>query len=185
VDILCASGSFPSSAVLSMSLSNFMPNPNGPGGTLEISLNGQVVATWNATNKEGSWVPNGNYYFVLETTDANGNKVTLTRVAFVMPYHDQMVSMKAMPNVASSGGTIHFVIAFSGVPADGQSSLKIYSVSGELIQTLVISGGTATWNLTNRGGQLAASGVYLAVLDGTDPMSGVKMKKVVKVMVVH
>ena len=168
-----------------MSLSNFNPDPSGPGGTIEISLNGQVVAVWNATNETGSLVPNGNYYFAFETTDGAGNNVVLTRVAFVMTYHNQIVSLTAMPNVADSGGHIQFSISFAATPADGRSSLKIYAISGELIQTLGISGGSATWNLTNQGGGMAASGVYLAVLDGTDPLSGARAQKIVKVMIIH
>ena len=136
-------------------------------------------------NVNGSLVPNGYYYFAFETTDNAGNKVVFKRIAFVMTYHNQAVSLAAIPNVAHPGDMIHFFASFAAAPADEQSRLKIYTISGELVQVLSISGGTATWNLTNRGGQILASGIYLAVLDGMDPVSGVKMQKTVKVMVIY
>ena len=168
-----------------MSLSNFFPNLNGLGGIIEISLNGQIVATWDATNENGNWVPNGTYYFVSETTDSNGNKVIHKRGAFVMTFHSQAVSLTALPNVAYPGETIHFFASFGASPADEMSSLKIYAVSGELVRVLTVSGGNAVWDLINRSGQMSASGIYLAVLDGTDPANGVPMRKTVKVMVIH
>ncbi len=168
-----------------MALSSFIPNPGGPGGTIEISLDGQVVAKWNATNEMGNWVPNGTYYFVAEITNSGGTRVILKRAAFVMTYHNQAILLTAMPNLAHSGETIHFFASFGAAPADERSGVKIYAVSGELVQTLAISGGATAWDLTNRRGQIAASGVYLAVLDGEDPVSGLSMRKVVKLMVIH
>ncbi len=168
-----------------MSLSSFIPNLNGPGGIIEINLNGQVVAAWDATNESGSWVPNGTYYFVIETTDRAGKKIIHKRVAFVMTYHNQAVSLTAMPNVGHPGETIYFFASFGAAPADDRSSLKVYAVSGELVRVLTISAGTAAWDLTNQSGWFAASGTYLVVLDGMDPRTGVGARKIVKVMVIH
>jgi hypothetical protein len=102
-----------------------------------------------------------------------------------MTYRNQTVSLIAMPNLAHSGGIIHFFASFGAASANERSSLKIFAVSGELVQIIPILEGAAYWDLTNRNGQISASGIYLAVLDGVDPVSGVSIRKAVKLMVIH
>jgi len=168
-----------------MSLSSFVPNPSGAGGSIAVNLNGLAIATWNATGLNGKPVPNGFYHFVIEEHTAEGNTIFLERDAFLMPYHGQDASLSAMPNIGHSGDTIQFVASFAGTLADGQSKIKIYAVSGELVQTLAVQNGTAAWDLSNTGQKMVASGVYLAVLDGVDPANGQQGRKIVKVMVIH
>lgn len=183
---LCGSVLFPVETNFSMTLSNFTPNPNGAGGSIAISLNGQVIATWNVLDAKGNLVPNGYYHFVVLESPTGGNAVSLARDAFVAPYHSETVALAAMPNIGRAGDTIRFTASFAGTPADGQSKILLYSINGEWIRTLAIApGGTASWDLDNRFGQKVASGVYLAVLDGVDPSGGQKMHRVVKILVTH
>ena len=168
-----------------MALSNFAQNPTGLGGTITVYLNGQSIATWNATDDKGNLVPNSFYHFVLEEHPTNGNPVLLERDSFITPYHGDSVAFVAMPNVGYSGDVIHFSASFSGTQADGQSKIKIYATSGELVKTLDISNGAALWSLDNLNGQVVSSGVYLAVLEGIDPTTGQKARKISKVLVSH
>ena len=168
-----------------MTLSNFSPDPSGLGGNITILLNGQKVATWNATDSKGNIVPNSYYHFIMSEHTSDGNVVLMERDAFIAPFRGEPVSLSAMPNVGHPGGTITFSASFAGTPADGQSKVRIYAVSGELVQTLTLSNGVVTWDLTNTNYQAVASGVYLAVLTGIDPTNGQKLYKISKVMVTH
>lgn len=168
-----------------MTLSNFVPNPNGPGGTISIYLNGQTVGTWNATTDGGAWVPNGFYHFVLVEHANDGGTVQMERDAFISTFHGEAISLVAAPNIARPGDTVHFNASFAGTRADGQSRMKIYSTDGELIRTLVFVSGAVPWDLKNTSGQTVASGVYVAVLDGMDPLNGQSLNKIVKVLVTH
>ena len=167
-----------------MSLSSFQPNP-GLGGSINIYLNGQLVASWNAVDDGGQMVPNGFYHFVLEENPVGANSILLERDAFVDPNHGGAVSLSAAPNVGHPGDTIQFSASFAGIAADGQSKIKIYGVDGELVQTLTLSNGAAAWDLTNKSSQKVAAGLYVAVLDGINPTSGQKLRKICKVLVFH
>ena len=182
---LCGSLIFPEGTGFSMSVSGFTPNAAGPGGTIAIYLNGQVVTTWDATDKNGNRVPNSYYHFVIEEHTAEGRTVVLARDAFVASNHEGEVSLTARPNIGRAGGTMLFSASFAGVPADEQSNIRIYTVAAELVRTIKLSNGTATWSLETEEGTPAATGVYLAVLDGINPTNGQKLVKITKVSVLH
>jgi hypothetical protein len=168
-----------------MSLSTFTPNPTGPGGTISILLNGKVVAVWTAVDSAGNFVPNSYYHFVILETTADGNTVQLERDAFISTFHGESVTLVVMPNLVHPGDFVKFNASFAGVPADSQSKIKIYTIGGELVQTLGLPAGTASWDLKNLGGQMVSTGIYIAVLDGRDPASGIKLRKVAKILVTH
>lgn len=182
---VCGSAVFPNGTNFSMALSTFVPNPNGPGGTISIYLNGQLIATWNVTNTAGNLVPNGFYQFLLLETTSDGNTIQLERDAFISTYHGEQVSLLVLPNVAHPGDILKFIASFAGIPADNQSKIKIYTTAGELVQTLGISAGTASWDLRNINNFTVVSGVYIAVLDGIDPAGGQKLSQVKKILVTH
>jgi hypothetical protein len=166
-----------------MTLSTFVPDPMGAGGLLTIFLNGSPLATWDGMGLNGEWVPNGHYHFVLEVDLGSGQEVILERDAYIGPRGKAVVSLTASPNV-STGGAIVLSGSLSGIPADGQSRIKLYTVGGELLRTLVPSLGTVSWDLRSASGKAVASGVYLAVLEGPGP-TGDLVRGVVKVLVVR
>jgi hypothetical protein len=182
---VCGSAVFPNGTNFSLALSAFVPNPNGPGGTISIYLNGQLIATWNVTDTAGNLVPNGFYQFLLMETTGDGNTVQLERDAFISTYHGEQVSLLILPNVAHPGDILKFIASFAGIPADNQSKIKIYTTAGELVQTLGISAGTASWDLKNINSFTVVSGIYIAVLDGIDPAGGQKLSQVKKILVTH
>lgn len=168
-----------------MTLSNFVPNPNGPGGTISIYLNGQVIAVWNVTDGAGNLVPNGFYQFVVVETTNNGNVIQLEGEAYISTNHGEEVSLLVLPNIGHPGDILKFIASFNGIAADNQSMIKIYSVDAELVKALVISSGSASWDLKNINGFTVASGVYIAVLDGIDPASGQKLTQSKKILITH
>jgi hypothetical protein len=62
------------------------------------------------------------------------------------------------------------VLKFVNLP--NRAIIRIYSVSGVLVQALmqndVTGGGELTWNLRNRNNQFVASGVYFYHVEGPD-----------------
>ncbi len=63
-------------------------------------------------------------------------------------------------------------VAFANLPAC-RSRIEIYTLAGDLVQTLEHDGGRgageAAWNLTTRNGQEVVSGIYLFVVQPRDP----------------
>jgi hypothetical protein len=88
----------------------------------------------------------------------------------------------AAPNMVHPGDTVTFACSFAGGPADGRSHIKIYNLTGEMVNDLPVASGTAVWNLTTLGNESIASGIYLAVLDGIDPVSGLHLTKTSKIL---
>jgi hypothetical protein len=185
IGTICGLTGMPSEENLTMTISGFIRNSGGSGGNIVIYLNGQVIATWDCLDRNGNLVPNSFYHFVLMGNLADGTEVLLETDAFVAPHQEQAVSLSARPNTANAGDTIQFSASYAGVPADGQSKIRIYTVAGELVRTITLSNGTVSWQLDTADGSPVASGVYLAVLDGINPTNGQKLVKITKVMVRH
>ena len=182
---ICGSTPFAGGTTFSMSLSSFQPNPNGLGGSIDVYLNGQLIATWNVTDDKGNIAPNSFYHFILEEHPTDGNPVLLERDAFIAPNQGGAISLSAWPNVGHPGDLIQFSASFAGIPADGQSKIKIYAASGELVKNLDVANGVTSWDLTNASSQQVASGIYIAVLAGINPASGQKLHSIVKILVLH
>ncbi len=176
--------SFSPTDVLTLSLSTFVPTSPEPGGSLNISLNGQIIGTWNALDNSGNVVPNGIYHIVVEEHFPDGTVMILAQNASIDPFTGQETAkLVAAPNLAHPGDTIHFTATYAGNPADTRSRIKIYSLDGELVNEVAVSvSGTATWDLTTPQHEPIASGIYLAVLDGIDPASGQSLTKTAKIL---
>jgi hypothetical protein len=185
VAVLCGLIPFPPGPPYTPQLSPFTLDPTGAGGVLTISLNGQIIAVWDGRDAKGHWVPNGVYHFVIEDHPAEGKDLFLERDAFVATDQGEKVALSAKPNVAQPGDSIHFTASFAGNPAEAPSKISLYAVSGELIQTLAVSNGMASWDLTSSTGHPVASGIYLAVLSGTDPVTDRKGYRIIRLLVNH
>ena len=182
---MCGSGIFPEGVSFSMSLSAFVPNASGTGGEITIYLNGRVIATWNGVSTGGTLVPNGFYHFAVTETLPDGEVVRMIHDAYIETAPGGTVDLVVWPNIARPGDTIQMFASFAGVPADSQSRIKLYAISGELLRTLWVSAGTSSWDLKNNNGQIVVSGLYFAVLDGVDPVSRQKLSKIKKILVLY
>ena len=68
--------------------------------------------------------------------------------------------------MASANGVLHagHPVTFDSIPGD--STIKVFTLSGHWVRTLrPDSTGSATWNLTNDGGDAVASGLYLYLIN--------------------
>jgi hypothetical protein len=185
VAVVCGLSGFPGEGSYTIDISGYIPNSGGEGGTVTITLNGLAIAVWDCRDRNGNLVPNSFYHFVLFGHTPEGEEIVLETDAFIAPHQGRSALLTARPNKAGAGDNILFSASFDGVPADGRSKIRIYTVAGELVRTIQVSNGTASWQLETADGTPVASGVYLAVLDGINPTNGQKLQKIVKVMVVH
>ena len=174
------------SVTFTFTMSHFTPSSTGQGGTLTFYVNGQAIATWDATDKNGNRVPNSFYHVVLEQRVLDVSLARRERDIFISTTtQTSAVQLLAYPNIAHTGGSISLSAAFAGNPADSRSNIKIYAVSGELVKTMELNSGQASWDLTNSQGSLVSSGVYLIFLDGVDVNTGNSASKVIKVVVLR
>lgn len=171
---------------LTFTLSNFQANANGSGGTLTLLLNGHTVAVWDGKDQNGNPVPSSFYHLILYQKFTDGSSAQMEKDVFI-PTDTKTTGLQlsAAPNLARPGDTVQVTAVFGIAPADKRSSLKVYTVSGELVRNLPVSNGQAAWDLTNNQGSTVGSGVYLVVLDGVDVTNGAPAKKVIKVVVLR
>ncbi|HET9869431.1 MAG TPA: hypothetical protein VFR02_02890, partial [bacterium] len=169
---------------LTMTLSGFTPAPSGQGGSVTISLDGQVVAVWDGLDSLDHPVPNGVYQVLVEEK-AGGESYFYSQNLSVEELSRPVgSSLTAWPNLAHEGDTIRFTAQIAGQPAQAPALLRIYSLSGELVRTIGFSGGQALWNLDNAGNRSVASGLYIALLAGQDAF-GRPVHQSLRVMVIR
>ena len=172
--------------VLNLGVSNFIPDPSGPGGTLALTLNGQPLASWNATDHNGRVVPNGFYQLVVTQAFTDGTSSVLERSVYVSPYtHISPVQMAVQPNFVANGGPVRLSAVVGGNPVQGSHVFKVYAVDGELMRALDAVNGQATWDLTSLSGEKVGSGLYLVALDMKDPQTGIPLQKAVKLVILR
>lgn len=153
---------------------------------MTLTLNGKVMAVWNAMDNTGKLVPNGFYHLVITQSLTDGTQIVLNRGAYVNPYSKTaQVQLSAYPNLVFSGAPVQVSATVEGSPAEGSGLVKIFAMNGELLKTLDLVNGQAVWDLTNREGREVASGLYFIGLDVADPATGAEAHKIVKVVVLR
>jgi hypothetical protein len=170
---------------LTLYLSAFVPNSSGQGGSVTISLNQQVVAVWDTRDEKGRWVANGVYQVLVEEKSGANHYFYSQNISITTQSRASQASLNAAPNLAYSGDPVKFTGTIDGQPANAPTVIKIYTLFGELVCTLPLSGGQAIWNLENQANMSVASGLYFAVLDGLDSLNGRPIEKSVKIMVLR
>jgi hypothetical protein len=86
----------------------------------------------------------------------------------VVPRGEESAPMvRVTPNPAKGFVTIRYSLGESNATV----TLKVYSITGQLVKTVSLEGGSTrelTWNLKDEGGKPVANGVYLLRLDGSE-----------------
>jgi flagellar hook assembly protein FlgD len=143
-----------------------------------------VIAVWDVKDSAGVLVPNGYYQVLVQQNDPNGNQLNVSKDIYVGPnFQTSEAQLTAWPNVARPGTTILFTAMIEGNPAGGKCIIKVYALTGELVNSLPIDNGQASWDMSNSAKVSVASGLYLAVLDGMDTVTQSPVRKIVKVIV--
>ncbi len=160
------------------------PSPGAPS-QLTITLSNGTTMVWNGTSDDGSYVQSGQYLVEVHTVDGSGGETTVIKEVSVEDRNTAsgMGVVTAWPNVlnASKGSMTTTFHTNSSLSLTLQVS--IYTLAGELVQ---VNSGDAGTGLVSWDASHVASGVYLAVVELTNPNGGGLMgRQTLKLLVVH
>jgi hypothetical protein len=100
-----------------------------------------------------------------------GSSYSTALFAAVAVQTNTLGAVKVVPNPWRSDRHVGESIRFQNLPAG--ATVKIFTVSGHLVNTLSSSTNTVTWDRTNSSGDYVASGVYLyLVTAGSEKLNG-------------
>ena len=172
--------------ISSSTISPSYSNTTGPGQTLTVTLGSGRSFTWDGRGDNGNILTSGEYFIEVESAVQGSTKQQI-----VMPIHVQDNNASSLSDVVLGPNPVKLSQAtvanfyFNNLSNDVTGiAVKIYTVAGELTQTLNNTPGNLAmipWNLSQAN---LASGTYLAVveLSGNHGLLG---RKVVQVVVLH
>lgn len=137
----------------------------GPNSTLTITLGSGKSFAWDGKGDNGAYLTNGHYSMVVES-QVPGGQPEQTTFSFIVQGAVNLPGVVLAPNPVNSNQTsqARFLINLGTAQVD-QVQVKIYTVAGELVQTLASQPGTPSvvvWDFTQR---RIASGAYIAVVE--------------------
>jgi hypothetical protein len=176
---------YPNPSELTLILSPFVPSASGQGGSVTVSLNQQVVTVWDIRDNHGHLVSNGVYQVLVEEKSGANSYFYSQNISIAAMGQTSKAVLKAAPNLVHSGDQVQLSATIDGQPAGAPAVIKIYTLFGELVRTLPISGGQATWNIQNHANAAVSSGLYFVVLDGVDGITGQPIEKSTEIVVLR
>jgi len=140
-----------------------------PGGAWSVVYQGPVTeecGRWSVVD-EGP-LPAGRVEYRLEVLLADGSRIEHGPVVYESGGENPpsaALSLRCAPNPSNPQAVLNYEL-----PQAGRVSLRVYDVRGRRVRLLLdgyrpAGAGTATWDGHDDGGQLAASGTYLAVIE--------------------
>jgi flagellar hook assembly protein FlgD len=134
--------------------------PGVPGSTLNLVL-GTLNLGWSGRDDSGRILANGSYIVEIHI-ESGQNEILFTETVTVLSSWQQAAgSLQIIPNPASGAAPVEIRI-----PAGSTGgTARIYTVSGELVRRIEFAGDSVLWDLTDRTGSRAASGVYLVLAE--------------------
>jgi hypothetical protein len=161
-------------------------NPTGAGNGLTITLGSGNSIVWNGTNDAGAIVTGGNYFIVIKSSIAGQTSQEVVRQVMVVNHGQSgLAGVILEPNPISLRlyNQAQFVVNITSAQVTA-TRVKIYSLAGELVQTLDNTPGNPSlvpWDLTKVN---YASGTYIAVLE-LENNTAIIGRQTLKVVVVH
>jgi flagellar hook assembly protein FlgD len=139
-----------------------------------------VTLTWDGTNNSSTVVTPGIYNIEVHWNNGSGQTTDVSRQIMVIENTNISGIAVAKPNVLGTNSTMTTTFDVSGVLNASSFKVRIYTTTGELVQTLYSSATTTTWNVTG-----LASGIYIANVEMYNANSGVIGRQFLKVLVIH
>jgi hypothetical protein len=162
------------------------PGPSSPGltGELTITLSNGTTVVWDGTNENGSYVQNGQYFIEINATNGNAGETTITKEVTVSSRLTTtgLGTVTAWPNLIN-GTNGSWVTQFHSNSAMALTlKVSIYTVAGELIKVVEGPDGTneANWDASGM-----ASGVYIALVELSNPNGGFMGRQTLRLVVIH
>ena len=132
---------------------------------------------------------NGNHDLTITAKDRTGNLATTGNMRFVLVLPFEFKQIIQYPNPAKNN--VKILIRTNSAGINCNIKIKIYDVAGHKVADFDESdvedrgGGNyeVKWDLRNKKGIKVANGVYIARLEATNPETGKKVKKTLKIAV--
>lgn len=141
-----------------------------------------VTLSWDATSNQGNVVSPGVYTIEVHWDDGSGQTSDISRELIVLPGYGISGNAVARPNVLNSANGMTTTFDARGVQNAYSIRVQVYTLAGQLIQTLTSPSGDpeVPWNA---GGM--ASGIYIAVVEVDNTDGGVVNRQRLKVLLIH
>lgn len=138
-----------------------------------------VTFSWDGTSDNGSIVSPGQYMVEAHWNNAQGT-TDITQLIMVTGGTQGTGKVTAQPNVLSGGTTRTTFVLDSSQPMS--LKVNVYTVAGELVKSLLGDPGSnqALWDTGS-----TASGLYLAVVEISNPGGGITGRQILKIVIVH
>jgi len=152
------------------------------GEGVAITLSDGTVLNWDGLGANGAPVPNGFYTVTVTSVLPSGQvQQAADSVALVREFKNLIDSAVFVPNPAREGVWLSYSLA----SPYAEMTARIYNIAGELVWKTVASGAGSSfkWDLKNRQGTRVAPGIYIAVLDAADSVTGTRSRKLLRLAV--
>jgi flagellar hook assembly protein FlgD len=147
--------------------------------TTSVMSGNALLGTWDGRNDGGQIVNNGQYYIELKVEDGKGDHSTVELTVSVLASRDGGQTAVVRPNVLTKD---HPVGTIDGGVTGGTVNVKVYSLTGSLVETLNGTPGSGTAQLN---GAALSSGMYILVGEVKKADGTVSQNFRTKVMVVR
>ena len=101
-------------------------------------------------------------FYSLQVTASNASGTSAPAQADVTLVAADLNTVRVFPNPWRTDRSAGLPITFDGLPAN--STIKIFTISGQLVRSLSASTGGIAWDLKNDSGSKVASGIYLYLI---------------------
>jgi len=163
------------------------PGSSSPGEPstvqiLALTSSAPVTVVWDGTADAGGWVTPGEYQVEVHWNNGNGGTTDITRTVLVLSNSGITGNVVARPNVLNTVNGFTTTFDASGVQNAYSIKVNIYTIAGELVQSLTSASGTPIQPWSPVG---LASGIYLANVEVHNASGGVVNRQFVKVLYLH
>jgi flagellar hook assembly protein FlgD len=151
--------------------------------TILIETSGTpVTLTWDGSNNSSSLVTPGVYTIDVHWNNGSGSTTNISREIIVMSGSGVSGIAVARPNVLNASNGMTTTFDATGVQSAYSIKVQVYTIAGQLIQTVISPQGTpqVQWNATGM-----ASGIYIAVMEIDNSNGGILNRQRLKILLLH
>ena len=149
-------------------------------GKTYVMVGGQIIATWNGMNQNGTPVSNGIYYLNVTSTDPYGSVTNVAQTVTV----NRSIAQVVVDIYNEAGEVVKHLYSYAddtGNAPLGQVGLSTGMIAprvgtptpgGDNAVTITFNGTSLVWDGTNDSGAIVTNGVYLVDVNWTDGSGG-------------
>jgi flagellar hook assembly protein FlgD len=141
-----------------------------------------VTLTWDGTNNSSTIVTPGSYTIQVHWDNGQNDTGDISRTVLVAPTGGLYGTVVAEPNVLEPRATLTTTFNGTGVTNAWTLNVRIYTIAGQLVESIHGVSGTATAQWTASG---IASGIYIAAVEVQNANGGVIERQTLRLLVLH